>query len=328
MTLAQFAAEWLTTKKPDLKESAYRSYEGLLRVHILPTLGRFPLKKIMPAQVQRLYAARRGAEIKGKHNQRVSAATVRRAHDVFHNLLEDARQLGYVAINVCDNVQPPKPERHTRQVLSREQVGTFLDTVRRDRLEALYILDLTTGMRQGELLALKWQDVDLAASTLRITATLYRRKARDFAFTPTKTRKSDRMVMLVPIAIEALRAHKVRQNQERLALGDAWRDLDLVFPLQDGTPMDGQSVTRYEFRRLLSKAGLPRIRFHEMRHTFATLMGEYGHEHGVQLKDVSAVLGHSTTTITADLYTHVTTGMQRRVAKAAEAIVRPSRDQS
>jgi hypothetical protein len=149
VTLAQFAAEWLATKKPDLKESAYRSYEGLLRVHILPTLGRFPLKKIMPAQVQRLYAARRGAEIKGKHNQPVSAATVRRAHDVFHNLLEDARQLGYVAINVCDNVQPPKPERHTRQVLSREQVGTFLNMIRTDRLEALYILDLSTGMRQA-----------------------------------------------------------------------------------------------------------------------------------------------------------------------------------
>jgi integrase len=126
---------------------------------------------------------------------------------------------------------------------------------------------------------------------LRITAALYRRKARDFAFTPTKTRKSDRMVMLAPIAIDALRAHKVRQNQERLALGDAWQDNDLVFPLQDGTPLDGQSVTRYEFRRLLSKAGLPRIRFREMCHTFATLMGEYGHEHGVGHKDVSAVLG-------------------------------------
>jgi integrase len=321
MTLAQFAAEWLAMKKPDLKESTYRSYEGLLRVHILPTLGRFPLKKIMPAQLQRLYTARRGAEIKGKHMQVVSAATVRRAHDVLHNLLDDARRLGHVAFNVTENVQPPKIERHPMHVLSAEQLGIFLGTIRGDRLEALYIVDLTTGMRQGELLALRWANLDLAAGTLRITHTLYRRKAGDYAFTRPKTRDSERTVLLAPVAVEALRAHRARQLEERLALGDAWQDLDLAFCRQDGAPLDGQSVTRYEFRRLLAQAGLPRLRFHELRHTFATLM----YEEGITTKKVSAALGHSSTSITDMLYTHVTTAGQQQVADAAEAIVRRSR---
>jgi integrase len=318
MTLAQFTAEWLALKQPDLKESTYRSYEGLLRVHILPSLGKKPLKKITPPELQRLYAARRGAEIKGKRTQRVSAATVRRAHDVLHNLLDDARRLGHVAVNVTENVQPPKPERRIMQVLSRDQVAAFLDTIRGDRLEALYLLAITTGMREGELLALKWREVNLDADALRITATLYRRKARNFAITPTKTHKSDRMVALAPVAVDALRSHRARQLEERLALGDAWQDNDLVFPLQDGSPMDGQNMYRYEFRRQLARAGLPPIRFPGLRHTFATLM----REQGMDIKDVADALGHSSPTITATLYTHVTTASGRRVANAAEAIVR------
>ena len=183
-------------------------------------------------------------------------------------------------------------------------------------------------MRQGELLGLRWQDVDFAAGMLRITSTLYRRQGGEYVFTAPKTRESDRAIALAPMAIEALRAHRAHQAEEQLALGDAWRDLDLVFPLQDGSPMDGRNLLRYEFRRLLRQAGLPRIRFHDLRHTFATLLGEHGPEHDVTLKDVSAALGHSSTKITADLYTHVTTGMMRRVARAAEAIVRASREQS
>jgi integrase len=317
-TLAEFAEQWLAMRKPDLKESTYRRYENLLRVHILPTLGRFPLTKITPAQIQRLYAARRGAEIKGKATQRVGPTTVLRAHTVLHAVLESARRFNLVAVNVCENVTPPRAARRTMQVLSREQVAAFLDAARGDRLEALYILDLTTGMRQGELLALRWRDVDLAAGTLRITATLYRRKAGDFAFTAPKTCESDRTVLLAPVAVEALRSHRARQLEERLALGDAWQDLDLVFARQDGAPLDGQNVTRYEFRRLLAQVGLPRIRFHEMRHTYATLM----REHGMDIKGVSAALGHSTTAITADLYTHVTTAIQQQLADTAEAIVR------
>jgi integrase len=328
ITLAQFAAEWLAMKRPDLKESAYRSYEAMLRVHILPTLGNKPLKKITPPELQRLYAARRGATIAGKRTQRVSSATVRRAHEVVHNLLDDARRLGHVPINICDNVDPPKPERHTMRVLTADQVAAFLDAVQGDRLEALYILDLTTGMRQGELLGLRWQDVDLDSGMLRITSTLYRRQGGEYLFTAPRTRESDRAIALAPMAVEALRAHRARQAQERLAAADGWQNFDLVFPLQNGSPIDGRNLLRYEFHRLLRQAGLPEIRFHDLRHTFATLLAEHGPAYDVTLKDVSAALGHSSTKITGDLYTHVTTGMKRRVARAAEAIVRPSREQS
>jgi integrase len=318
ITLADFAAEWLAMKEPDLKESTYRSYEGRLRVHILPTLGKVPLKKLTTVQVQRLLSARRGAPVPGHKAHMVSATTVRRAHAVLHTLLEDARRLGHVTINVADNVTPPKVEHHEMCILSREQVAAFLDTTEEDRLAALYILELTTGMRQGELLALKWAHVDLSAGVLRVVATLYRRKAGDFTFTRPKTRDSARTVVLAPVAVEALRAHRARQAQERLRLGVCWQDLNLVFPAEDGSPLDCQSLTRYHFHRALERAGLPRIRFHDLRHTYATLM----REQGMDIKGVSAALGHSSTAITQDLYMHVTAAMQRQLADAAEAIVR------
>lgn len=322
-TLEEFVEYWLPVKT-DLKESTRTRYENLLKVHILPTLGKVPLTKITPQQVQRLYASRRGAEITGKHHQRVGPTTVLRVHTLLHGVLEAARRENLVAINVCDNVTAPRPARREMHTLSRDEVAAFLDAAHGERLEALFILDLATGMRQGEALALRWCDVDLNTGKVRIRATLYRRKAGDFAFTATKTRESDRTLLLPPSAVEALRAHRIRQNEERLRLGEIWQDNDLVFCAEDGSPLDGQSVTRYHFRRVLRRAGLSSMRFHELRHTYATLMNEAG----MDIKKVSATLGHSTTAITADLYTHHTTEGQRQVADVAEAIVTGGRQSS
>ncbi|MBF6591627.1 MAG: site-specific integrase [Ktedonobacterales bacterium] len=323
-TLTTFAEQWLAMKKPGLKETAYTRYESTLRIHILPTLGRTPLVKLAPQQVQRLYAARRGAPVQGKRTQVVGATTVRRVHDVLHNLLEDARRYNLVAINVCDNVTTPKPNRTTMRVLTLEQVGTLLEAIQGDRLEALYVLDFATGMRQGEILALKWSGVDLATGTLRITETLKWRNAREYYFTPPKTRGSARTIVLAPVAVEALRAHRARQAQERLRLGVCWQDRDLVFCAEDGSPLKDQGV-RHRHKKTLARAGLPRVRFHDIRHTYATLQSEYGGKHGVDLKAVSTALGHSSTTITADLYTHVTTGTQQRIATSAEEIITNAR---
>jgi integrase len=320
-TLGEFAAQWLADRKPDLKETTYLRYENLLRVHILPTLGKTPTKKLTPAPVQQVLNARRGAPVSGKHNQTVSATTVRRAHAVLHTLLEQARRLGHVVVNVCDNVQPPRAEPRQTDTFSREQVYAYLDAIRGDRLESLYVLELATGVRQGELLGLHWRDVDFSIGRLHVRATLYRRKGGEFVFTPPKTRGSMRIVPLGLAAIEALPAHRVRQAQERLRLGELWHDNDLVFPAEDGSPMDAQAL-RWRYRRARARAGLPSsVRFHDLRHTYATLLRELG----MDIKGVSAALGHSTTAITADLYTHVTAAMYQQLADASDAIMlRPS----
>ena len=317
VTLNDYAAEWLAIKRPDLKETTYRRYEALLRIHFLPTLGKVPLKKITPAQLQRLEHARRGAPVAGRTHQVVGAVTVQRAHAVLHALLEDARRLGHVTINVCESVRPPRGEPRELHPLTLEQVDALLDAVRGERLEAIYVLALATGLREGELLALKWKDVDLGAGTLRVVATLSRPPGGAFAFTAPKTRDSARTIALGAAAVEALRAHHARQTQERCRLGKCWQDLDLVFPAEDGTPLAAYSLA-WRYRRARARAGLPStVRFHDLRHTYATLLRELG----LDIKDISAALGHSGTTITADLYMHATTASQRRVADKADAIV-------
>jgi integrase len=196
--------------------------------------------------------------------------------------------------------------RHEMEVLSPEQSKIFLEAIADDPLEALYMLALTTGMRQGELLGLKWRDIDLDAGWLHIHATV--RKLRgNFIFAAPKTKRSRRGVALTALAIEALRHHRNRQTQKRAVVGAAWQENDLVFPDATGRPMDGKYMLKHCFRPLLRRAGLPPIRFHDLRHTAATLLlGQ-----GIHPKVVAEMLGHTTITITLDTYSHVLPEMQR-----------------
>jgi integrase len=212
-------------------------------------------------------------------------------------------------------VDPPRVHHREMGVLTEEQVRVLLAAAAGERLEALYVLAHATGMRLGELLALKWSGVDLEEATLQVRSTLQRTKA-GYTFADPKTARSRRAVALSATAVEALRRHRIRQAKERLQLGEVWSNLDLVFTDEVGSPLDGISVLRYAFHPLLKRAGLPIIRFHDLRHTAATmLLGR-----GVNVKVVSEMLGHSHISITLSLYGHVLPHMQREAAAAMDAV--------
>ncbi len=194
------------------------------------------------------------------------------------------------------------------QTLDVDQARQLLDAVRGDRFEALYVLALTTGLRQGELLALRWRDVDLGDGSLRVVGTLYRLGKGSLTIGPPKTAGSRRQVTLPSLAVDALGRHKDNQSAQRLLCGDAWEDHGLVFTNEVGRPMDATNLRRRYFQPLLERAGLPRIRFHDLRHTAATLLLSQD----VHPKIVSERLGHSRVGITLDLYSHVTPTMQRQ----------------
>ncbi len=193
--------------------------------------------------------------------------------------------------------------------LSADQVRALFLAAAGDRLEALYVLAITTGMRQGELLALRWSSVNLKAKRLAVTETL-QRDGGHFRFEEPKTKASRRQVEVSELAIEALRQHRRRQVQERLAAGPLWTDHDLVFANAVGNPINVSNLVPRSFNPLLAKAGIPRIRFHDLRHTAATLLLELG-EHP---KVVQEMLGHSQVGVTLDLYSHVTPTMHRQAA--------------
>jgi integrase len=209
--------------------------------------------------------------------------------------------------------QPPKPNPEEIHPLDAEQAKQILDAARGNRLEALYVLAVTASLRIGELLGLKWEDAELDAGTLRVRRTRSQAKTGP-TFTAPKNGKG-RSIRLTRRAIEALKAHKAAQNAERLKLGDLWEDNGLVFCTTAGKPLDFRNVATASFKPLLKKAGLPDIRFHDLRYTCATLLLSRGHHP----KLVQELLGHSSVAMTLDRYSHVLPGMGDQTAAAMEA---------
>ncbi|HUF53305.1 MAG TPA: site-specific integrase [Dehalococcoidia bacterium] len=307
-SFGQFAATWLTAVRPALKPRTWLRYEQLLRIHALPAFGRVQITKLTYQDLQQRYA-----EMQANGS---SAATVRQFHAVMHVVLRQAMKWDLVVRNVCDLVTPPRIARTERQVLSPEQARQILHEASGDSLEALYVLALTSGMRQGEILALHWKDVDLDHGTANVRLTLHRQKS-GFVFAEPKSDRSRRQVALTAAARKALKEHHIRQAEARLQAGIAWQDLDLVFTTKSGAPLCGTHLLRDSFYPLLDRAGLPRMRFHDLRHSAATLLlGK-----GIHPKIVSEMLGHSTIAITLDLYSHVTPTMQREAAQALDSLL-------
>jgi len=311
LTLAAFLTRWLEdSARPTLRPRTFASYKMIVDHHLTPAFGRLPLAKLAPDAVQRYLNDKRASGL--------SARSVQYHHAVLRRALNQAERWGLVPRNVARLVSPPRVEHPEPQPLTPEQARAFLAAVSEDRLAALYALALGLGARQGELLALTWADVDLAGHTVSIRRTLQRYDG-DWHLDPPKTERSRRTIALPASLVEMLRAHRSRQIEERLRAGPAWQGEkwgDLVFANEIGEPLAGTQLTR-RFQAVLAALGLPRQRFHDLRHAAATFMLS----EGVSLRTTMELLGHSTIAVTANTYSHVLPELQRDATERVSALL-------
>lgn len=307
---SDFIDDWLGEMRPAVKAKTWTRYEQLIRVYAKTAFGKLNLEKITAQHVQRLYSDMTQL---GRADR-----TKLQLHAVLKKAFEQAILWNLVSSSPMVGVIRPKPEHKEMLTLSPEQARTFLGAVQGERYEALFVLALTAGMRQGELLGLRWEDVDIGTGTVRIQRSLQRTK-EGFSLTEPKTKHSRRQIVLTDVAREALERHRVNQTAERILKDDYWQKQKLVFTNTTGGPIESSHLLRHCFYPVLERAGLPKIRFHDLRHTAATLMlGQ-----GVHPKIVSEMLGHSNIAITLDLYSHVTPTMQKQAVATMEAVLRP-----
>jgi integrase len=308
-TLAQYLALWLKDIAPTIRPRSLQRYEEAVRLHVNPHLGSTTLSRLAPQQLQTFYTV--------KLEEGLAPATVARLHAVLRRALGEAFRLGLVQRNVATLVRAPRPTHHEMRTLSPEQARTLLEAARDDPLEALYVLAITTGMRRGELLALHWADVNLDERFLQVRYTVQHVKGGGYVFAPPKTPRSRRKIALTGMAVEALRRHRRRQLEQRVELGAEWHDEDLIFTSADGHAIRANHVLQRMFTPLLQRAGLPLIRFHDLRHTAATLLLLQG----VHPKVVSEMLGHATVSMTLDTYSHVLPDMQKDATAALDRLL-------
>jgi integrase len=306
MTVGEYLNMWLKgSVYGSVRQSTYDRDTNLVNNHIKPLLGSLKLKKLNSAHIQSFYRDRLDTGL--------SASTVHKMHDILRHGLAQAVDWHLSPRNVADVVKPPRPVAKEMVALSTDDTRRLLDAAAEDRLEALYKLAVHTGMRQGELLALRWQDVDLENAVVSVRRTLTRSGGKT-TFGEPKTKKSRRSIRLTPQAAEALRAHLERQLRDMEILGDRYRDQGLVFTTDTGAPINPSNLRQRSFAPLLKRAGLPHMRFHDLRHTCATLLLSCG----VHPKFVQELLGHATIAITLDTYSHVMPSMADATAKAME----------
>ncbi len=304
--LGEYLGRWLTDSVRDtVRPTTFERYEQMVRLHIRPVLGQLKLKNLTSAHVRGLYREKLDAGL--------APRTVQYIHVTLHKALKQAIADGLIPRNATEAVKPPQVRREEMRPLTAEQVKVLFEAAKGDRLEALYVLAVTTGLRQGELLELKWRDIDLEAGTLQVRRTLTTAKGGPVLSAP-KTKGSRRTVRLSQTGLEALRSHLARQLEEIDRVGSLWRENGLIFASEVGEPLDRRDLTTHRFKPLLKRAGLPKIRFHDLRHTCATLLLSKN----INPKVVSEMLGHSSISITLDTYSHVLPTMQESAIRALE----------
>jgi len=307
-TLAQYLQSWLVeVVKPGVRPKTYKTYDYIVRLHIEPALGKKVLAKLSPQDIQRFL----NDELKSG----LSARTVRHINDTLRCALNIALRWGLVARNVATLVGPPRIQRNEIRSFTPEEARTFLNSIKGDRLEALFSVALSLGLRQGEVLGLRWQDIDLDAHTLRVNYAIQRIEGRLQMVEP-KTERSRRVLPLPETVLSSLRAHRSRQLEEKLSLGPHWHESGLVFTSMVGTPLEPRNVVR-KFHALLKKADLPHYRFHDLRHACASLLLAQG----VPPRTVMDILGHSQISLTMNTYAHVMPAMKQDAMDLMESIL-------
>lgn len=298
LTVEAYLEQWLATVRVTKRATTAEDYERKVRLHILPMLGKIQLSRLAAADLERLQAAK------------VEAALVRsipRIRQVIHRALAVAVRKRLINRNVADEVEWVTPEAYEGRTLTMEEARRLLRACLDHPLGAVLIVDLCTGMRKGEVLALHWRDVDLDGGSLLVRYSLASVKGRGLVIGPTKTRRSRRPLPIPPLVVETLRRHRVRQAEARMLAGPDWDDLDLVFANEVGRPLHAGNFHRRVHKPLLARAEVPDIRFHDLRHSMATLL----YSIGADPQTLKGLVGHSKITTTMDVYTHPVSEVQR-----------------
>lgn len=293
-TVGEYLDEWLWGKQ-SLRPSTHAAYEAHVRRYLAPMLGGLPLDQLRPVHIERMYREL-AAECDGRS---LSVSTLHRVHATLMSALNTAVKRGVIERNPAATVELPRRVRTQQQVWSPGEVREFLEVCSEHRLHTLYLLLVLAGLRRGEVLALRWSDVDLNAGTMRIER-LAVRVGSETVVGPPKSASGIRTLALDDETTRKLTWHAARQRLEVLQVTGVKSQPDLVFTNPDGSTLNPVWVSR-EFERLITRAGLRRIRLHDLRHTSASL----GLQTGESLVEVSRRLGHSSITITADTYSHI-----------------------
>lgn len=308
MSVAEYLKRWLSEYAAhNVARKTYERYDEIVRLHLIPAVGTHRLTGLKPLHIQEYYsAALRSGRCDG--NGGLSPQTVLHHHRILREALQQAVRWQLLARNPADAVEPPRSAKREMQVLDEEQTAKLLDVAKGSRLSMVIFLAVATGLRRGEILALRWEDIDLDGASLQVRRTLEQARG-GLRFKEPKTERGRRLVALGPDAVETLRRHRLEQIKERLALGQSYKNSDLVCARLHGTPFDPSEVTA-GFAKLIRSLDLPRVRLHDLRHGHATHLLRLG----IHPKVVSERLGHSGVGITLNTYSHILPGMQEDAA--------------
>ena len=314
-TLGAFLDRWLDYARATARRRTADSYASHVEHHLRPALGDIRLVDLKREHVQRLLA---DLSLAG-----LAPSSVARVHAALRSALSQAERWGLVDGNVARLAKPPRNEHRELAPLSPDEARALLHAVKDHRLRALYAVALALGLRQGEALGMRWMDVDLASGQLTVRHQLQRRSLPDDAIllTPragliaTKTHRGRRAIAMPPAIVEALAAHRLRQDAERELAGTKWVETGLVFTTAHGTPLDGPRLTR-QLHRILADAGLPDRRWHDLRHSCGSILAA----HGVPLPEIQAILGHANLATTS-IYLHSLSDSQKAAAQRMQDVL-------
>lgn len=301
--------QWLASTESSLRPATKKHYRILLEKHLAPALGRVLLKDLSPHLIQHTYDEWLHAGI--------GAPTVVKIHALLHKGLARAEKTGLVVRNPAGLVTKPRPPEKEMKFWTEEQSNRFLTIARGNRLYGAFYLALVTGCRQMELLGLQWADLDWIKRTLMIRRQLARKNGDTFA--PIKTRAGRRTLELGAGTVAVLREHLQLQQLERQIAGERWQENDLLFTSKIGTPMHHKNLIDRYYKPLVRSAGVPKVRFHDLRHTAVAIMLS----HGVPIFTVSKIIGHARPSITSDTYGHLVPGAASDVGQMMDELIMP-----
>lgn len=309
ITLVEYLEKWIDNHAPTVRLTTEHQYRQNIRKHIIPNLGNIQLN-LRLAQIERFYAEliQSGGGVR----------TVRITHNILHKSLAKAVRYGIISQNPSYEASLPRYKRGEMQVLDESQISRFLIAAQDSPYLALYYLPITTGMRQGELFGLKWCDLHWDTGKLHIQRQVQSINGKGWKFVEPKTQSGRSTIKLGEGSIRILQHHLEHQKLRKLIVGDRWKEYDLIFPSSVGTPCNPSNL-RVDFLKNLEKSGLPKIRFHDLRHTAASLLLN----NGIPVIVVSKILGHSKPSVTLDVYGHLYHEMQDEAAATLDKLVTP-----